>query len=82
MPEESLTLAELQLARETLEAKAQHLRQTLRDVRAAQLKGWAEAFAATQNELITIVTQLAGVKARIRVAVEGEIVSEEDDSDA
>ena len=58
MPEESLTLVELQAARETLEAKAQHFRQRLHELRRERPADWQRTFEPVQADLLTVVTEV------------------------
>ena len=83
MPEESLTLAELRVAQDILEAKAQRLRQTLHELCSARPADWQAAFIATQDELLAVVILLGRTKNRIRLSVEGEIgpTTEEEDNE-
>jgi hypothetical protein len=77
MPEEPLTLGELQIAKDTMETKARHLRTGLHELRYSGAQDWQARFAEVQSELIAVVTGISRLERRIRAAVEGV----EDDSD-
>jgi hypothetical protein len=79
MPEEPLTLNELFLLRTTLEARADQLRQQLHELSTACPEGWAAQFEFVQGTLIGIVNEVGGANRRIRVLVEGETVSTQED---
>jgi hypothetical protein len=72
MPEESLSLDELQAYKRVQEAKADALRQTLHNLRTKRLEDWQARFAEVQSEVIEVVTRIGQLERRIRAAVEGE----------
>jgi hypothetical protein len=83
MPEEPLTLSELQVAKDTLGTKAHHLREVLHELRRTRPGGWRAEFSQVQAELIAIATAIGRLERRIRAAVEGEpSVEEEGANDA
>jgi uncharacterized coiled-coil DUF342 family protein len=71
MPE-SLTLSELQTAKDTVETKAHRLREALQELRRTRPDGWQETFSQVQSELIEVVTGISQLERRIRALVEGE----------
>ena len=80
MPEDTLTLDELQAAKDTLEAKAAALRQTLHALHASAQADWRAQFAHTQVELIRVVTEIGGLNRAIYKRVEGEAEPQKDPS--
>jgi hypothetical protein len=79
MSEEPLTLAELQVAKDTLEVRAAALRQTLHELHRTSPDGWQAEFERVQAELITVVSGIGRLDKRIRTLVESQIINEEDD---
>ncbi len=80
MPEEPLTLDELFILRNTLEARADQLRQQLHELAITRPSGWSAQFEFGQGTLIQIVNEVGGANRRIRVLVEGENALAQEDS--
>jgi hypothetical protein len=83
MPEEPLTLAELQTAKDTLETKVHRLREVLHKLAAARPDGWRAEFAVRQSELIEVADRIGWLNKRMRALVEKEAgPAREEDRDA
>ena len=73
MPDEPLSLDELQFFKGVQEDKARRLRHTLPDLRRMRPDGWSIEFERVQAELIQVVTVIGQLERRIRALVESEI---------
>jgi hypothetical protein len=72
MPDEPLSLDELQFFKGVQEDKARRLRHTLHEFARTRPEGWQEEFKRVQAELIRDVTGIGQTEWRIRALVEGE----------
>jgi hypothetical protein len=75
---EPLTLAELQTAKDGMEAKVARLRGALHELATKRPDGWRAEFAARQSELIEAAGRIGRLDKRICAVVESQIVTEED----
>lgn len=81
MPDEPLTLAELQTGKAALERQAHLLRLELRELAHVRPEDWESRFSEGQTELLVVTAKLGQVTRRICALVESEIVTQEDDGD-
>jgi hypothetical protein len=72
MPEEALSLTELQVYKRVAEAKANALRQTLHNLRTNQPEDWQARFVEVQSELLQVVGRTSELNKRIARLVEGK----------
>jgi hypothetical protein len=72
MPDEPLSLDELQFFKGVQEDKARRLRYILHELARRRPDGWSIEFERVQAELIQVVTVIGQLERRIRVLVEGE----------